>query len=166
MDKHIPRKTDYSGHQIDVEALQSIARPVDIERVTLSIADRPPKVVGGVQKLVQRYAITFLSVIRDVHFDPDQGSEFMRQVFGGRIQDMGRLLNVFAESNLRVIQQLKSDDNSPDVFGEQPDDEKIEKARLLDADINYATQTIMLRVALTTAGGDKIEFLVPAQAPR
>lgn len=166
MNGHIAHTTDYSGRQVDVELLQSIAKPVDIERVSLSSITKPAKIVAGIQKLVQRYASIFLSVIGDVRFDAKHGSVLMRQVMGGTIQDKGRLLNVFGEANLQVLQQLRRDDNQEDVFGTQPDDEKIASAILLDSNVDYITSTIFMRIKINTLAGDDIVFVVPATAPR
>lgn len=166
MTRQIPFTQDFSGRQVDIELLQSVSRPVIIERVTLSSVTQPAKIVAGVQKVVQRYANMLLSVLGDTHFDKAKGTELMRQILGGRIQSKGTLIGSFALSNIDVMQQLRLDDALTAVYGEQPDDERIVDARLLDANVDYNTQTIYLRVMISTLAGDKIVFTVPASSPR
>jgi len=166
MSRFIPYTTDYSGRQVDLELLQSIAKPVAIEQVTLSSMTKPAKIVAGLQKLAQRYAALLLSVIGDTHFDSANGSELMKQLLGGRIQDTGRLQNIFGLSNMQVIRQLRSDDAQVAVFGTQPTDEQIANAVLLDARVDFPTSTVYLRIRIDTVAGTSMTFVVPATAPR
>jgi hypothetical protein len=162
----IPYTTDYSGRQVDIELLQSISKPVIIEQVSISTVTKPAKIVAGIEKLVQRYANLILSVIGDTHFDVNNGAELMKLILGNQIQNQGRLQNAFASSNVQVIRQLQIDDEQEEVYGTQPDDEKIDRAELLDSSVDYATSTIYLRIQLYTLAGDEVVFVVPATAPR
>ena len=166
MAQHIPYTLDYSGRQVDIELLQSITKPVELQRVTISSVNQTPKLVTGIQKLVQRYASLLLTSVGTVQFDQTAGTVFMPNVAHGLIQTRGRLQQVFASSNLAVIQQLRLDDEDTDTYGAVPEDEQIASARLLDFDIDFVASTIYLRILITTVAGSDIEFIVPTTAPR
>ena len=166
MAEHIPYTIDYSGRQVDVELLQSIARPVVLESVTVSSVTQPAKIVTGIQKLVQRYTSLLLAITGTTHFDSGNGSVLLDRVMRGAITTKGRLINAFAIANGQAIKQLKRDDKQTDIFGSMPDDEQIQTATLLNADIDHETATAYLQVQITSRAGDNITFIVPTTAPR
>ena len=162
----IPYEVNYLNRQVDMELLQSIAQPVEIQRVHANFIFGPAKIVTGIQKAVQRYALLLLTEIGDVHFDATQGVSFLRPILGGNIQNRGRFQNLFAVANAEVRTQLNSEDAKIDTYGSIPDDERIVNSQLLDFDINFETATVTLRVAITTAAGDSFTFIVPVTVPR
>jgi len=166
MAQHIPYKVDYSGRQVDIELLQSIARPVELQQVTVSSVTQMAKIVTGIQKLVQRYASLILQIIETTHFDQENGSELVRMLMAGVIQNRGRLQNAFAISNNQVVRQLRKDDAQEEVYGTMPEDEQLDNAQLLDYDIDFARSTVYLRIRITSRAGDSLEFIVPTTAPR
>jgi len=166
MSESYPYSVNYSGRQVDIEMLQSIARPVEIERVTISSVTDTPKIVAGVQKLVQRYALLLLSTVETIHFDEEQGASLISSLLGGIVQNRGRLQNIFGLANNRVRQQLNKDDLQTEVFGTVPDDERLKSAILLDFDVDTANSLVYLRVKLITVAGTSLEFIVPTTAPR
>jgi hypothetical protein len=95
----IPYEVNYLNRQIDLELLQSIPQPVEIQRVHTNLIFGPSKIVTGIQKAVQRYALLILTSLRDVHFDQNQGVDFLRPILGGNVQNRGRLQNLFALAN-------------------------------------------------------------------
>ena len=160
-----PTTTNYSGRQIDLELLQSIAVLAD-QRVQLSSFTKPPKIVAGIEKLAQRYALLFLSSVNTIRFAQDQGTDFMQAIAGGTVQRNDELLYLFASASGNVLQQMQRDDAELVTFGTVPDDEQIVDASLLDYEVNVATATILLRIQLTSAAGASITFIVPTTAPR
>jgi hypothetical protein len=163
---HIPHTVDYSGRQVDIELLQSIAQPVELQQVSVSSVTQTPKIVTGIQKLVQRYASLILQVLGTTHFDQENGSELLRMLMAGVIQNRGRLQNAFAISNNQVVRQLRKDDIQTEIYGTLPEDEQLANAQLLDYDIDFPTATIYLRIRLTSQAGDSLVFIVPTTAPR
>ena len=154
--------SDYTGRQIDLELLQSIAAPAGSQQMSLTTVSPEAKIVAGVEKVVQRYAMLFLTPLGDMTYDTSQGSAFIKQLLRGTIQDRSALQTYFATSNDAVLQQMKSDDAMVGTYGEQPLDEQIDTAYLLDFDIDFATATVMLRIELTTKAGTSVAFLLPA----
>jgi hypothetical protein len=161
-----PSTIDYSKRQVDIELLQSVEKPTEMVRVILGLATTTPKIVTGIQKVAQRYALLFLSTVGEVRFAPNQGALILSQVGGGRIQNRGQLQVAFAASNSTVLNQMKSDDSQFETYGEIPDDERILDAILLDFDIDFATSVVYLRVRLLTGAGTDIIYVVPVTAAR
>ena len=166
MSQYIPTTTDYTNRQVDIELLQSIAKPVDLEQVSISSVTQAPKAVTGIQKLVQRYTSALLNYLDSVHFDPTYGTQLLATILSGGVQNIGQLQGVFASANSLAIGALQNDDRQTEVFGAIPDDESIATAQLLDQSIDYTTATVYLRVLLTTLAGDSITFVVPATSSR
>ena len=154
--------TDYTDRQLDLELLQSIAIPAGSQAVSVSTALKPPKVVAGVEKVVQRYTLLFLTTVGDMIYDREQGTNFISAVMRGNIHDRAGLQTYFAASNDAVLAQMASDDAKTDVYGAMPLDEQIDSAQLLDFDIDFGTATVKLSVEITTKAGTSIEFVVPA----
>jgi hypothetical protein len=158
--------TDYTGRQLDLELLQSIANPVGSQAVSVSTVQKPPKVVTGVEKLVQRYALLFLTVRGELVYDIMQGTDFIQAMLMGSIQDQAALQAQFAAANELVLGQLQQDDDAVTTFGQPPDDELIASVQLLDSTIDYATATVMLSIELTTRAGTSVTFVLPATTIR
>lgn len=166
MSQLIPYNSNYQGRQVDIEMLQSIAKPVVMQQVSISSVTQSPKAVTGLEKLAQRYTVALLSYYGTVNFDPTFGTTLLQQILGGQVQNLAALQGLFASASSAAIAQMRIDDNNIDTFGTQPTDEQIVSATLLDQNIDYGTATVSLRVLLTTAAGDSIEFVVPTQIPR
>jgi len=166
MAQHIPYTLNYSGRQVDIELLQSVSRPVDLQAVTLGNVNQTPKLVTGIQKLVQRYTSILLSIVNTVKFDASNGTTLVSSIAGGLVQNTGKLQNVFASANLATIGRLRLDDAKTDIYGTVPDDERIANASLLNSNVNFTTNTIYMRILITTQAGDSLEFIVPTTAPR
>ena len=162
----IPFEVNYIDRQIDLELLQTIPQPVEIQRVHTNLIFGASRIVTGIEKAVQRYALLLLTSLGDVHFDVKQGADFIRPILNGNIQNRGRFQNLFALANASARNQLKSEDANTELYGSIPDDERVTNSSLLDFDINFETATVTLRVGLTTAAGENYVFIVPVTVPR
>ena len=158
--------TDYSGRQVDIELLQSVQQLVSPQRVHVSFTSEPVRITAGVEKLVQRYALLFLSAVEQVHFDTEQGTEFMIGVTAGYATTGGSVNRMFALANIRVRDQLLEEIEDTDTFGANQDDEVFSSAELLDFDVDFQSSTLYLQILITTAAGETIEFLLPVTATR
>ena len=156
----------YTDRQIDIELLQSIASPQGEVPVSVSSVTKPPKVVAGVEKLVQRYAKLFLTSRGELGYNPAEGTDFIRALIQGAIQDQAGLQAQFAAANELVVNQMQQDDNQPNTFGSQPDDERIASTQLLNSSVDFTTATVMLSIQLTTAAGTEVTFVLPATTIR
>ena len=156
----------YNGRQIDLELMQSVASPQGEIPVTVSTVSKPPKVVAGVEKLVQRYAKLFLTNRGELGYNTAEGTDFIQALIQGAIQDQAGLQAQFAAANELVLNQLQEDDNKQDIFGAIPDDERIANTQLLDSRVDFASSTVMLSIRLTTLGGTDVTFVLPATTIR
>jgi len=161
-----PITVDYANRQVDVELLQSVSEPSELIRVYLSLSGDAPKITTGIQKLVHRYALLFLTTVNEVHFDTVQGTTFLRNVVAGTVQNRGQLQNAFADANSSVLAQMIADDGDTDTYGAIAADEAIVSATLLDFDVDFAMSVVYLRVHLVSQAGDSLTFVVPVTAPR
>lgn len=157
--------TDYNNRLVDVELLQSVTTPSAIQRVFVTSVGSEPKIVTGIQKAAQRYAVLLLTSAGDVKFAEDMGGELVVRLVRGTIQNMGYLRHIFSMANSNALRLLKADDDS-DTYGSLPDDERIVKAVLTDAVMDYSQGTLTLEVRLTTAAGDAFNFVVPINTAR
>ena len=160
-----PTTENYSNRQVDIELLQTILKPNELQQVNLSLADTTPKIVTGLQKVAQRYAHLFLSTVGEVKFDRRQGALILSNILGGRVQNNGQLQVVFANANSNVLSQMRGDD-AASVYGDIQPDERIVDARLVDSDIDFASSTVYLRVQILTQAGTTITYVVPVTASR
>lgn len=147
--------TSYANRLIDIELLQTITEPTGSKAVSVSIAKSTPKIVTGIQKLVQRYANLFLTSLNDVEFAKDIGTDFIRAVVSGSISNFGRFFEVFAIANARTTNQLLLESEG------LPDDEIIDSAELIDFDVNTTNGSVMLRIKITSVAGDEVEYVIP-----
>ena len=147
--------TSYLNRLIDLEMLQTITSPTGVKRVTISIAKSKPKIVTGIQKLAQRYTNLFLTILGDIQFAQEVGTNFIREVISGVIANYGRFFEVFAIANTMTIDQLLKDTTG------LPDDEIIKTAELIDFDVNVSTGIVMLKIQITSLAGDSIEYVLP-----
>ena len=157
---------NYSGRQIDVELLQSITEPLVTQQVSISNVTKQPKIVTGVQKALQRYTTLFLSILGDVRFAADQGTNFMAALWSGRIWNAAVLLTAFALANQATLRQMYLDDARPEVFGDTSADEVIAAAVLEDYSVDATTGTVSLTIAFTTAAGSVINYVIPVATAR
>ena len=163
---YMPYKVDYSGRQVDVEMLQSVSKPADLVAVSLTSVQKTAKIVTGIEKLVQRYALLFLSSIGTVHFVQEQGTYILSNLLAGGIQSRGVLQGLFAVNNVNVLDQLRKDDDRPDIYGDTQPDEVIASADLLDCNVDAASGIVYMQVQITSQAGDAVTFIVPVTAAR
>jgi len=149
--------TDYSKRKVDLELLQTVTKPTDPVEVSMSITSRP-KIVTGVQKLIQRYCLIFLS-IKDAKFDPTLGTDFLQYTLSGALRTREHVTSAFAFANADALNILKEDTG-------KPDDETIANVELIDYEINFSKSLLILRLLLITKAGDRLQFVLPTSAPR
>lgn len=154
--------SNYDGRLIDIELLKTIQEPTQASQaVHLSLTyQNQPRIVAGIEKLVQRYVLIFLTLVKSVKFDDQFGSIFMAAMTQGYLVNYGSLMDAFALSNSRVIATLiNSSDNLPL-------DEQLSSASLIDFNLDFTLGTITLSIELTSLAGTSAEFVVPISIAR
>ena len=161
----IPTTIDYVNRQVDLELLQSVVKPVPMQRLHLTSVGTAPKMLTGLQKAVQRYTVLLLTNLGDLRFDPDVGGTLVTEIASGNLQNLGYLYHVFALSNANALRVLAKDD-ADEVYGTVPDDERVVAATITDAAMDYTTGTVNLEVELTTAAGAGYTYVIPVNTMR
>ena len=162
----IATTSDSNGRQVDLEVLQSVVKPVPLQRLHLTAVNGQPKMVAGLQKAVQRYTVLLLTNLGDLRFDPDVGGTLVTEIASGNLQNLGYLYHVFALSNANALRILAKDDNDEAAYGIVPDDERLVSATVTDAYMDYTTGTVNLQVELTTAAGAGYAYVIPVNTMR
>lgn len=158
--------TDYSGRQVDLEHFQAVQQPVGSVRLTKTLARTQPRVVAGLQKLVQRYAVLLLSQIETIYLAPEQGTDFLQRILRGGGRSRGHILQTFAFASSDVIAQLRQDDGDEALFGPVQSDEQIKQAQLLDYSVDIPTSTLSLSIYIENQLGTGTKYLLPVPIPR
>ena len=158
--------TDYSGRQVDIEFLQTITQASGgVTRVTKTVARTPPKVVAGIQKLLQRYTMLLLTPVGSVYGAPTKGTNFVATILRGGGRSDGHIMEAFAFANVAAIDQLRQAD-ADTTYGTVPVDEQIQRATLLDFEVDHATSVLHLGVYVESQAGDSTVFILPVPVPR
>jgi len=154
-----PTSRSYAGRQVDLEALKHVERTIRTQRVHPDV-NTDPRIVAGIEKAVQRYAILFLTHLGSVKLAPDVGSTLLHDALSGRVSSLAQLGNLYALANSSARAAMRADDEDPG-FGSIPDDERVVDTRLVNMDLDYASRTIRIHVLITTAAGDSFTFIIP-----
>ena len=144
---------DYTGRLVDIELLKAIRVPEGSQSVHLLLT--PQAMLTGIEKMIQRYVLLFLTPSGSVQFDSSFGTPFTQAVVNGTLINYGQLFATFAYANTLVIRTMLEN-----IEG-LPDDEIIDNVTLIDSNINFANSTLMLTLLFTTAAGTSAEFVIP-----
>jgi hypothetical protein len=111
----------------------------------------------GVQKLVQKYAITLLTNITSQPNFPDFGTNFLYTLQAGISPvDRMRATQIFVLASFKAVTALrKYQVDNPSI----PDDEKIVRAELVSLDL-YGGY-VGFSVNIVTAAGENVPFVIP-----
>lgn len=154
---------DYSGRKLDIELLRHVEAP-GTQRVVPSAdaSSLGPGVVAGMEKVVQRYTKLFLTRQGSVKFDQSAGGPIIGDMRAGKVQSVSYLSFVADLSSASAVREMKRDDEN-EVFGDQPPDERIDKATVVGVDLDERTSTAMVHVVLVTEAGSVYSFVVPVR---
>lgn len=154
---------DYTGRQLDIEALQTAKEPKFQIRLSKTLtSDNAHRKISGLQKLVQRYAILFLNGVGTTKFVGDHGTDFVGAAQRGEIASRELVEGYFLFANLSVRDNLLLEQEN-DSFGDLPDDERFDRADLIDYFIDTASGYLYLKVSILSESGDEAQFIIPVQ---
>lgn len=144
----------YIGRKIDLLAFRN-AIPGKMSLISQSLADEttPGEICAGIQKLAQRFLLTFLTDLGSIRYRPDSGTDFMRSLRQGRIRTEADMRAVFALAELQARAQLQSEESTSD-----PADERYKKTTLTAMTITSGT--IKLHVK-TESRAESANFILP-----
>jgi hypothetical protein len=152
---------DYSNRTVDLEIFQTEDPPELFRQLTMSPKEAGiSRAVAGIQKVVQRYLLTFMTAKGSVRNRPDFGSVFMSAITSGLLQSRSAVVQYFSFANADVIRQMKAQDAGD---ASAPNDERIRVAYLADYIIDTSTSRLYLKISIETLAGAGAEFLVPVK---
>ena len=151
---------DYTGRTVDVAALDGTYADSEFELVQgiMGAGYRSGKVVTGIQKLVQRWVIEFLTPLGSMPYLLNRGSVFLNEARSGRMRTEADVMSVFAYANSKISDTLIEED----LLGVYPEDEQYSDARLISVAIRLGSKVSLTIAIDSKAGADRI-FTVPIQ---
>ena len=149
-------KIDYSGRTSDILLLKTVLKPVSDRIVTPDVSGTP-MLTTGIEKLVQRYGILFLTGLGSVRNSESEGTEFIESLGKGRIYDENTLKAAALMANKAVIRQIQQED----AVLETPDDEYLDDAEITELSIDRSTSTVTVKVEITARSGRKFVYITP-----
>jgi len=150
-------KIDYAGRTVDLLLLKTVTNvPAVMQRVGLDVSE-DPMIVTGIEKLVQRYAISFINAAGTTMFRQDHGTGLIPDVGAGLVYDMPTLEAEAAEANMQAFMQVTSGDEGEDT----PDDEKLESSEVVGLEYLRSESRIRISIKLTTVAGNTYIYIIP-----
>lgn len=156
MAKYHDSTTNYSGRTVDLLLLQFVPMPV-ADKIVRPDVSKSPRMVAGIEKLVQRFAQLFLTQMGSVRNRESEGTEFLGKLGSGQIYDDSTLRSAAAAANKAVFRQIRAEDASL----ETADDEALAESSIAELTMDRATATVSITFTLTTVAGDKYVYTVP-----
>lgn len=157
---------DYKGRQVDLECLQTIADPVDTTELSLTAVLGSSRRVTGIQKAIQRYVALLLTPSDSVPFPAEDDNMLFTALRSGSVSNTGYLRHLFNVANAVALDIMRKDDYNMSLFGDQPDDERVESVTLNGMTIDHATSTLGLSLTFRTAAGSDYGYVLPITTRR
>ena len=152
------RTTNYTNRKVDVLALDGsfLDKLFELDQHLYSSTNTSGKVCTGIQKLVQRWLIEFLTPRGSLKYLPLRGSSFLPLVRSGRIRTELEASMIFNSSSEEVAFNLTQED----LGTTYQDDEKYGSVDLLGVQVVMGSKlTISIRIN-SLAGSSRV-FVVP-----
>ena len=154
------QKIDYSGRTVDLLLLKTILNvPAIGQRVQVDVSNvsGEPMVVTGVEKLAQRFFISFLNALGSTKFMDDHGTDIVPNVAKGLVYSEAALEAAAAEANLVARNQVIQADSGLDT----PDDETLVSSEVIGLEFSREKSRIKISIKLTTAAGSSYTYIIP-----
>ena len=150
---------NYAGRTVDLFIFQG-AKLEGQQQILLDIdsLDYPGgEVTTGIQKLVQTFAITFLTEVGSIKYDPTFGTTFVSDVRIGNIRDEATVVAFFNLAVESIRQTLKlSQETNP-----LPDDESYDSAVLVNFNLDTNASKLTLNIRVNSVAGQTRQLYLP-----
>lgn len=148
--------TNYSNRTVDLLLLQLVEEPKADAIVHPDVSNQP-HMTTGIEKLVQRFTLLFLTQVGTIKNCEDEGTEFLSALGSGNIYDINTLRAAASAANKAVFTQIRNEDIDLDT----PDDELLESSVISDLELDRSKATVYVTITLTTAAGEKYTYTTP-----
>lgn len=152
---------DYTGRQVDLECLQTIAEPTGVTELSLTAANGTSRRVAGMQKSIQRYVTLLLTPSSSVPFPMEADNLLVDALRAGTVSNAGYLRHLFNMANAVALDIIRRDDYNTQQFGDQRDDERIAAVELDGVTVDYETSTLGLSLVFRTEAGSDYAYVLP-----
>ena len=143
--------TNYYNRSVDVSIFQGV-KEVGVATVDQALFNNGGAVCTGIQKLIQRWLLTFLTPLGAVKFHPERGTTFLTEASGFRTEIDAEV--AFYTCNANACEQLIAEEDE-----DMPDDERIDYVELQD--ITVGSTGFSLKVMLYSLSGDNAPIILP-----
>jgi hypothetical protein len=150
---------DYSGRTIDLFIFQG-AKPLGDQLIAPGFGPDSGKVTSGIQKLVQKWAILFLTEIGSMEYHQDLGTRFLTLASRGGIRDVATARGEFqlgAQLVANTLNALETDS--------MPADERLASAELTAVSMDRTKGLLNMTVTITSDAGSAHDVLLPVPVP-
>ncbi len=150
---------DYTGRLIDLFISQG-AKPVGEQPILYGFGEGSGEITSGIQKLVQKWVILFLTEEGTLEYHPTLGTRFLILASQGGLSDIATVRSEYelaAQTVRTVLKNLETDST--------PADERLESAELTHVNINKAAQLLEMTVTITSEAGTQHDVLLPIPVP-
>lgn len=149
--------TDYSGRAKDIDITPTIdPTKTSAQKVTPGFG-QVSSYCAGVQKLVQRFMISLVTVQGSQKSYPTFGTNLLKSLTVSSLTTLADLRHAFNFASAKVVSEFRAYQSATPNL---PDDEQLDTALLLDVSVN-ANYEVTYRVALYTKAGETYDFLLP-----
>jgi hypothetical protein len=148
--------TDYSERLIDINILK-VAAYIPNTQIPVTVEfGNPSQYIAGINKLVQKYAIMFLTKVGSQINTSDFGTEFLLDLQNRSNLTRLNVLHLFNFANLDVLAVFRGyQSNNPSI----PADEQLKSATM--SSFSVTGSTLNLSIAITSIAGDSVVFILP-----
>ena len=143
--------TNYHNRLIDVSIFQGI-RETGKVTVDQSLFNNGGAVCTGIQKLIQRWLVLFLTPVGTVKFHPERGTSFLEEAAGFRTEIDAQI--AFYTCNANACSQLRDEEDT-----EMLDEERIDRVEL--DNITIGATGFNLSVRLYSLNGESAPLILP-----
>lgn len=147
--------TDYSGRTIDLFIFQG-AKPLGDQLIAPGFGPDSGKITSGIQKLVQKWAILFLTEIGSMEYHPELGTRFLTLASQGGIRDVS-----MARGEFQLGAQLVQNTLAALETADMPYDEKLASAELVAVTLDRVAGLLNMTVTITSEAGTSHDVLLP-----
>lgn len=147
--------TNYTGRKTDLLIFQGEIGPDD-NQVSLGFGDLT-KVTTGIQKLMQIFAVMFLTEKGSVPYKPKYGTDFITAVRFQRIRDESDVKANFSAAAEAVRRTLSMEANK----NKPSDDERLKEAILQKFTLDKLNGKLSLFVKIVSVAGESRELFLP-----
>ena len=143
--------TNYYQRSIDLSIFQGI-KENGIATVDQSLFNNGGEVCTGIQKLIQRWLIRFLTPLGAVKFHPEWGTDFLSEApsFHSELDTEIAFYSAITDVSDQLSEE--EDDN-------MSDDEKLEKVDLLG--ITVRDTGFVMKIKITSQAGESAPLILP-----